>query len=108
MKCYSLKTFILLAPALAFFELMQFTWLATRGNARVWAQAYKAYAQRRPQLREARAITQRGRKVRDGEILREVKLPMTGHTRAGFAGHLLAHCADILLRGYWRLIRRGV
>jgi hypothetical protein len=66
---------------------MQFTWLATQGNVRVWAQAYKAYAQRRPQLREARTTTQRGRKVRDGEKLREAKLLMTRHTRAGFAGH---------------------
>ena len=68
---------------------MQFTWLATRGNTHVWAQAYKAYALRRPQLRETRATIQCGRKVRDGEILREAKLPMTRHTRTGFAGHFL-------------------
>lgn len=107
-KCFALKTLLLLSPALVLFELMQFAWLASQGNARVWVQACKTYVQRRPRLREARADTQRGRRVRDGEILREAKLPMTRHTRDSFAGRYLAPCADIILRGYWRLIRRWV
>ena len=74
---------------------MQFTWLATQGNTHVRAQAYKACALRRSQLRETRATIQCGRKVRDGETLREAKLPMTRHTRTGFTGHFPAPCAVI-------------
>ncbi len=107
-KCYSLRTFILLLPAFALFELMQFCWLVSQGNARVWAHACKAYVQRRAQLCQARAVTQDRRRVRDGAILREAPLPMTRHTRNGFAGRYLAPGADIILRGYWRLIRSWV
>lgn len=107
-KCYSLKTLILLSPALVLFELMQIAWLASQGQVRVWAQACKTYVRRRPQLREARAVTQRGRRVRDGEILREAQLPMTRHTRNSFVGRYLAPCADLILRGYWRMIRSWV
>jgi len=107
-KCYSLKTFILLLPALALFELMQLCWLVSQGKARVWTQACKSYVARRAQLREARAVTQDGRRVRDGAILREAQLPMTRHTRSGFAGRYLAPGADLVLRGYWRLIRSWV
>ena len=46
-KCYSLRTFILLSPALALFEMMQFFWLVSQGNAGVWTRACKAYLQRR-------------------------------------------------------------
>ncbi len=107
-KCYSLKTLILISPALILFELMQFAWLVSQGNARVWPQACRAYFRRRRQLCEARAITQRGRRVHDGAILCDAQLPMTRHTRNGFAGRYLAPCADRLLRGYWRLIRSWV
>lgn len=107
-KCYSLRTVILLSPALALFELMQFSWLASQGNARVWIRACRAYMRRRRQLCEARAVAQRGRKVPDGAILREAPLPMTRHTSDSFVGRYLAPCADIFLRAYWRLIRRLV
>lgn len=107
-KCYSLKTLILLSPALVFFELMQFAWLASQGHVRVWARACGAYFARRQQLCAVRTTTQRARKVRDGAILREARLPMTRHTRTGLVGRYLAPAADRLLRGYWRLVRSWI
>jgi GT2 family glycosyltransferase len=107
-KCYSLKTFVLLSPALTIFELMQLAWLASQGHLCVWVKACKSYVERRTTLREARTLAQRTRRLRDIEILRDARLPLARHARDSFAGRYLVPVADVFFRGYWRLIRNWI
>lgn len=103
-KCYSLKTLLLLSPALIAYELLQLGWFVTRGNAHVWEKACRAYVASRTQLAQQRAAIQNARKVHDGAILREASLPVTRGHRESFAGRHLIPVVDRALRAYWRFV----
>lgn len=107
-KCFSAKTLLLLSPPLILFELMQLTWLASRGHSRIWVQACTSLFRRRGALCRARKAVQARRVCRDGTVLRDARLPLTAASRGGFLQRRLAAAADAVFRGYWRLVRRWV
>jgi GT2 family glycosyltransferase len=108
LRCYAVRTLVLLSPALLVVEVMQVIWLTSEGRAAVWWRAVRALlARRRWVLAERRAI-QRGRRVGDAEILRDGPLPLTRHVRQRPLGRGPAAAADLVLRAYWRAVRRWV
>jgi GT2 family glycosyltransferase len=107
-KCFSARTLMLLSPALLLFELMQFAWLAGRGDARVWARACRALFGRRREVCRARKIVQGRRRRPDGALLRDARLPLTAASRGGTPQRQLLAAADAVFRGYWRLVRPWV
>lgn len=107
-KCFSIRTLALLSPALFAYEVLQFGWLASEGHFAVWWRAVRSLANRRRSLLAERRVIQRGRRVGDGAILRDVPLPLTRYVRGRPAGRRLAPFADGVFRGYWRLVRRWV
>lgn len=108
LRCYALRTLVLLSPALLAVEVMQVIWLTSEGHAAVWWRAVRSLlARRRGVLVERRAI-QRGRQVGDAEILRDGPLPLTRHVRQSPLGRALAGATDAVLRAYWRAVRRWV
>jgi GT2 family glycosyltransferase len=106
-KCYAMRTLVLLAPALLFYELMQLTWLLRQGQGRVWWRALREVMRQRRSLLAARCDVQSGRLSRDATILRDAPLPVTRHVRQQGSRYLLGG-GERLLRGYWRLVRHWV
>lgn len=105
-KCFSRRTLLLLAPALALIELGQALALVAAGRGRPWRRAVVSLvAHRRTLLAERRAV-QRARRVRDGSFLSDGRLPLrpwiTGNRAAALAVGLL----ELAVRLNWVMVRR--
>jgi GT2 family glycosyltransferase len=108
LRCYAARTLVLLSPALLAVEFMQVIWLTSEGRAAAWWRALRSLLARRQRLLAERRAIQRDRRVGDAEILRDGPLPLTRHVRQRPLGRTLAAPADIVLRAYWRAVRRWV
>jgi GT2 family glycosyltransferase len=105
-RCYARRTMVLLAPALALFEVVQWAWLARSGRLDAWRAARGALRERAPEIQRARAEVERRRRVRDGHLLTAGALPI----RESVAGGPLERAVLAALGGasaiWWRLVRR--
>jgi GT2 family glycosyltransferase len=108
LRCYAVRTLVLLSPALLVVELMQVIWLTSEGRAGVWWRAFRSLLVRRRRLLDERRTIQRDRRVGDAEVLRDGPLPLTRHVRGGLLGRALATPADAALRAYWHAVRRWI
>lgn len=107
-RCFATRTLVLLAPALFAYELAQFAWLASEGRSGVWWRAVRTVFARRRSLRMERDAIQRGRRLGDRSLLRDLPLPLTAYARSRPSSRGLVPLADAGLRAYWRLVRRWV
>jgi GT2 family glycosyltransferase len=106
-KCYSVRTLIVLAPALVFYELLQLAWLLRNRQGHIWWRAAGDLTGQRKRILAARRAVQRQRRVTDAGILRDGPLPITAEVRER-AGRYGLPWAERLLRGYWRLTRSWI
>ncbi len=107
-KCFSVRTLVLLAPALALVECMLLGWLVIHGRGAIWTRAVRSFSGRRRTVWAQRRDVQRGRRRGDACILRDGPLPLTSHVRRGSLAARVLPIAERLLRGYWRLVRRWI
>lgn len=105
-KCFSARTLLLLAPALALIELGQAVALLGAGRGRPWWRALVSLIAHRRMLRARRLEVQRSRLVRDSSFLIDGGLPLrrwiTGHPAAALAVGLL----EGAIRLNWVMVRR--
>jgi len=101
-KNYSLKTLLLISPALIIVELAEVLFSLTSGWFRKKIGSYNEIASLLPGIREKRKVIQRERKVSDREIVRifvgDLKI-------SGVNNFLLDRVLSPFLNCYWKLIR---
>lgn len=105
---YRARTLVLLAPALAVYELASLAMAVRLGHAGEWLRAWGWQLGHAGELRQRRRRAQRGRTVPDRQILVGGTLPLApGVVRSSAAAalvELLSGAFDV----YWRLVRRFV
>ena len=107
-KCYAGRTLLILFPVLLLYELMQFAWLLGSGRFAIWRRAVGGYRRASRRVRHERRTLQQDRRVLDGDVLRDAPLPLTIAVRGGWLASRLIYLANVVMRGYWRLVRRWV
>jgi GT2 family glycosyltransferase len=107
-KCYSLRTIVLLSPALLAYEAIQLAWLTGEGHLGVWWRAVTSLVRRRRTLIAERRVIQRQRRLGDAGILRDVPLPIAPHVREHPLGRRLAPLIERVFSTYWRVVRRCI
>jgi GT2 family glycosyltransferase len=105
-KCYSLRTLVVLLPALMLFETCQLLVLGAKGSLHVWASAVRSLRREWPRLRRERRAVQQSRRVADAAILRGGSLPMTDWLRRNAMQRAALTVLDRGLNEYWRLVSR--
>lgn len=103
--CFSVRTLIVLAPALVLLESMQLVWLILEGRGSTWWRAVRSFTPRLPAIHRKRHEVQRGRRRPDAGILRGGPLPLTEYVRRSGPKAMALTIAERILRGYWRLVR---
>jgi GT2 family glycosyltransferase len=102
LRNYEVRTLIVLAPALAVHELLQFGVLVLKGHAGSWLRACRGIAQLLPSLPADRARVRAYRRIGDRHLFSDDPLVV----RADVGGaSLFKNAYDAWLRGYWRLVR---
>jgi GT2 family glycosyltransferase len=105
LRNYQLRTLLLLAPALAVHEGLQFSVLAVKGHLGAWARAVRGLGRMMPALGADRAAVGRYRRAGDAHLLRSDPLVVRDDLAGGRLGAGLKSTYDAWLRGYWRIIR---
>lgn len=105
LKNYELRTLIVIAPALAIHEAVQFAMLTARGHLDVWWQALKELLTWMPTLRAERRAIQRVRTVRDRDLLEYGPLLVRPDIVGGGIGQALKRSYDAWLGAYWAVAR---
>lgn len=105
LKNYELRTLIVIGPALAVHEVIQFGMLTVRGHLGVWWQALKELISWMPTLREERRVIQGIRTVRDRDLLEYGPLLVRPDMVGGGLGQALKRTYDVWLGAYWSVAR---
>ena len=105
-KCFSTRTLMFLSPAFLLFEFMQLIWLTTQGHFATWWGAVRSFAKKWKSLGPARQQIQHERRVGDKAVLQDTPLPLTQWVRDQPLPRYVVPIADVVLRGYWHLVRR--
>ena len=102
------RTLLLLAPALAVYEIASLGFCLLGGHGREWPRAWRSLLGSWPQVRARRARAQRERVRSDAELIQGGPLPMApGALGTGVAAGLV-QILSRALDAYWLLIRRWV
>ena len=103
---YRLSSIIILAPALALYELATLVFAIRRGWFGVWLAAWRWQLTHARELAERRRVIQRRRCRDDGELLIGGPVPLAhGVVRSSIERRLVAAVSTVL-DGYWRMVRR--
>jgi hypothetical protein len=105
LKNYELRTLIVLAPALAIHEVLQFGLLATSGHLGAWWTAVRGLAPWLRTLRAERRVIQAMRTRRDRELLRCAPLIVRADLAGGPVRRHFKRGYDAWLAAYWRVCR---
>ncbi len=105
LKAYSLKTIILISPALLFFELGQFGFLLIKGSAGEWFRGAGLVLGGFGRIMEKRKKFMAIKKSGDGDMLTSGEIYMFPHRMGGKTMMLLKSLFEKLLDGYWRMVR---
>jgi hypothetical protein len=105
LKNYSGKTLVVLAPALAVHEVLQFLLLVMKGHFPAWRQAARDLISWRSQIGPARRAVQAQRRVPDGALLVAAPLLVRSDLVGDGAGGWLKRAYDLWLAAYWSLAR---
>jgi GT2 family glycosyltransferase len=105
LRNYEAWTLLVLAPALAAHEVLQFGVLAASGHAGAWVRAVVGLIRMLPALPADRAAVARYRRAGDRRLLRDDPLIVRADLAGGRAGRAFKKAYDAWLRAYWRLVR---
>jgi hypothetical protein len=105
LKNYEVRTLIVLAPALAVHEVIQFGVLTMKGHLGAWWTAVKGLWSWLPTLRAERHAFQTMRTVRDRDLLLHAPLIVRADLVGGAAGRAAKRAYDAWLGAYWRVAR---
>jgi GT2 family glycosyltransferase len=105
LKNYELRTLIVIAPALAVHEVVQFGMLTARGHLGVWWQALKELISWMPTLGAERRAIQRIRTVHDRDLLEYGPLLVRADIVGDGIGQALKRAYDGWLGAYWAVAR---
>jgi GT2 family glycosyltransferase len=105
---YRARTILLLAPALALYELATLVFAIRRGWFGAWFAAWSWQLSHARDLARRRRVIQARRCLDDGELLIGGPLPLAeGVVRSGIERRLVGALSAIL-NSYWRCIRRAL
>jgi hypothetical protein len=105
---YRLRTLVVLAPALALYELASLAAALWHGWGTEWFRAWWWQIRKGRDLRQRRAQMQRSRSRSDRELLTDGPLPLApGFIRSRAAAAAAAALAAVL-RTYWRITWRWI
>jgi N-acetylglucosaminyl-diphospho-decaprenol L-rhamnosyltransferase len=107
-KNYRLRTLIVLAPALAAFELFQFAGAIRKGWFASWLSALRWLLAHAGAIVRGRRAVQRTRVVGDGDILSGGPLPFSDRLLEGRIEAVAGRALDRFIGAWWRLTRRWV
>lgn len=106
LKSYQLRTLLVLAPALIFYELCQFVGLSYKGWFREWWRAVVWMVRNLGVVLSKRRLVQGSRRNRDVEFLRDGPLPFhKGFANSPIQRHAIRFLGR-LLAAYWWLAKR--
>jgi GT2 family glycosyltransferase len=105
---YQARTILLLLPAFAIHEVLQFGVLVASGHVGSWLRAVAGLLKLAPALPRDRAEVARYRKRGDAGLLREDPLVIRADLQRGRATSGLKRAYDAWLRMYWRIVRSVV
>lgn len=104
LKSYELRTFLLLAPVLGMYELLQLGLVARRGWWPEWLEAVRATIRDRDAVIRDRRAVQRSRAVRDRDLLRGGPLPFVEALPSDRIERVALRVLDGVMAAYWRAI----
>jgi GT2 family glycosyltransferase len=105
LKCYPVRSLILLAPSLLLYEAVWLGFALLQGAGGAWLAGKREVWRRRGELGHARAVVQSSRTTSDRALLVGGPLTVTPALRAGrFSGALLA-LLDSSMRAWFALVR---
>ncbi len=107
-KNYSLRTLLILAPALFVYELVQFGGMVRHGWLGLWCRAAWWNVTHRRRLIERRRVIQAKRRTPDREILEGGVLPFTADLTRARMDRAVVACLNSVMSVYWRVVRRFV
>jgi len=105
LKNYEARTLVVLSPALALHELLQFSMLTAKGHVGSWWTAVKGLWSWLPTLSGERHVFQAMRTVRDRDLLVDAPLVVRSDLVGGSVGRAAKRVYDAWLHLYWRLAR---
>lgn len=105
LKNYEVRTLVVISPALAIHEILQFAMLSAKGHFGPWWTAVKGLWSWRGTLRAERRGFQQMRTVRDRDLLLCAPLVVRADLVGGSAGRLAKRAYDLWLRLYWSVAR---
>lgn len=107
-KNYSLRTMLILAPALFVYEFVQFGGALRRGWLGLWCRAAWWNVTHWRRLIERRRAVQARRRTPDREILGGGALPFTGELTRARMDKAVLTCLNAIVSFYWRAARRFI
>jgi GT2 family glycosyltransferase len=105
LKNYEVRTLLLMAPALAIHEPLQFVTLAAKGHFGAYVSAVRGLLPWLRTLGQERRAIQGRRVVRDRDLFGAAPLIIRQDMVGGRVGGTLKRAYDAWLGAYWRLIR---
>ena len=103
---YRLRTILLLAPALALYELATVIFALRRGWLGAWSAAWRWQLSHAADLARRRRVIQRRRRLDDGQLLVGGPIPLAqGMVRSAPEQRAVVMLGAVL-NGYWRMARR--
>lgn len=103
---YRLRTILLLAPALALYELATIVFAVRRGWLGAWCAAWRWQLAHARDLARRRRVVQRRRRLDDGQLLVGGRIPLAqGMLRSAPEKRVVA-LLEMILDRYWRMARR--
>lgn len=105
---YRPRTLVLLAPALAAYELCVVAMAGIRGWLPEWLASWRWLVRHAGTIRERRRRAAAGRVVGDGEILAGGPVPLAPGVLTSRIARVLADGASAGLDAYWRSVRRWI
>jgi GT2 family glycosyltransferase len=107
-KNYSLRTLLILAPALIIYEIVQFGGAIRLGWLGLWCRAAWWNITHRRRLIERRRTIQAKRRTPDREIFEGGALPFTAGLARGRMDRAAVTCLNAVMSVYWRAARRFI
>jgi GT2 family glycosyltransferase len=107
-ECYALRSLILLAPVLIFYEVFLIVFLCLRGQLREYLNCVPDLIRTFPRLLRKRASVQRMRVVPDRLLLSGGPIYVSESIVTNTCTRLALVLMNHLFEGYWRVVRRFI
>lgn len=105
LKCYRVRTLLLILPAFAFYECVWLAFALRKGEFGALVAGRLAFLRALPSTLRARRALQPRRRVRDRDVLVGGPLTLSPSLVAGGGAQRVARLLDRVLRAWWRLVR---